>query len=190
MSVARLYTSLPLGRPLRGPRRTRPSARMSRLAFALASVACYVATFAVAGNGCWFDVAAAVGAGAMVSWAGATALLISTRRRGGVRPGRWLDVALSAAMPGAMLLLAAAVTNFAVFRYTGSGTLNAKVAALLFVPVHCGLLLMAGVMVAASFAANTRRLAPRPLAAGGLWVVSFAGLFCGFLALLDAVGVI
>lgn len=129
-----------------------PAVTIARLVFAPAAVAAYVLTFRVAGNGCWFDVAAAAGVALFAAWVAAGGLLAVTRPT-----GQWGDAYLAAPVPGTALLLAGAAINLLIFRTTGVGTLGAKVAALLFFPFHAGLLAVADAVSAGAFVALATR---------------------------------
>jgi hypothetical protein len=160
---------------------TAPAKRAGRAtagAFAaLLALAGYVVTFAFAGNGCWLDVAAAVGVSAIVGYG----MLLGALRltRGAEFPGAahrnatTTQVFAQGTLAAAAVLVCAAAMNVLLYETTGIGTLGARVVALLFVPLHCGLLIAADLTAAlAIVVAAGRRGLPR-LPALLIWALGF-----------------
>jgi hypothetical protein len=147
-----------------------------------AALAAYVATFLVAGNGCWFDVAAAVGGCAVAGWAVLAGL--------GAASGRGVGVCARAAVPAAWLLVAVAGLNLAVFAFTGIGTFTARLAALLFVPFHIGVLAAADLLLGIALVRSWRAAGGSPRVAAVGWLVAFNGTACATFVLLRQAGVV
>jgi hypothetical protein len=147
-------------RGLQGPA-GRPSRAMTESLAAVLALAGYVLTFGFAGNGCWVDVAAGVGIAAVVGYC---AMLVPvTRHRaeptsGESARGTRLELCARGALAAAAVLIGAAAMNVVLYAMTGFETLGARVVALLFIPLHCCLLVIADVMavVAIAMAADAR----------------------------------
>jgi hypothetical protein len=141
----------------------------------LLALAAYVETFVFAGNGCWLDVAAAVGASAIVGYGTLFSMLRLTRGvrtpNTGRRNERAAGVFTQGILAAAAVLVCAAGLNVLLYEVTGLQTLGARVVALLFVPLHCGLLIVADLtaLLAIASAAHTTGL-PRARAAW-TWVL-------------------
>jgi hypothetical protein len=133
----------------------RPSRAMTESLAALLALAAYVLTFGFAGNGCWVDVAAGVGISAIVGYC---AMLVAvTRRRAAPRSaesahGTRLELCARGALTAAAVLIGAAAMNVALYAMTGVETLGARVVALLFIPLHCCLLVIADLTAAVAIA--------------------------------------
>ena len=135
----------------------RPSRAMTESLAALLALAAYVLTFGFAGNGCWVDVAAGVGISAIVGYC---AMLVAMRASGRravptfEKPtrGTRLELCARGALTAAAVLIGAAAMNVALYAMTGVETLGARVVALLFIPLHCCLLVIADLTAAVAIA--------------------------------------
>jgi hypothetical protein len=151
---------------------------MTESVAALLALAAYVMTFAFAGNGCWLDVAAAVGISAIV---GSCIMLAATRsisRR--VLPGSDeadsgspFQLCARGALAAAVVLAGAAGFNVLLYAMTGIETLGARVVALLFIPLHCCLIVIADVTAAVAIASVADARSLRRQSALRAWLFWF-----------------
>ena len=124
---------------------------------ALLTLAAYVLTFAFAGNGCWLDVATAVGISAILGYctmfvaAKPPACPVSHAIHGSHR-GTRAQLLARGVLAAAVVLAGAAAMNVFLYAMTGTQTLAARVVALLFIPLHCCLLAIADVTGALAIA--------------------------------------
>jgi hypothetical protein len=80
----------------------------------------------------------------------------------GQRNAATTQVFAQGTLAAAAVLVCAAALNVLLYETTGIGTLGARVVALLFVPLHCGLLIVADLTAALAIAAAAgRRGLPR-----------------------------